>query len=123
MRTTSKPTSTRIYMIFLVTVFIITLASTFAQSAKTIEPSFPSLKSISVQPTHSCTINLPDAFDYTNLKIEIFGAEGEITYSYMCYSISDKSFIIDLANFANGTYSVNVMNGKSTFFQEMIVSK
>lgn len=124
MNTTDQPTGRKIYLIFLLIAIIITAASALAQSAKTNTAfAFPELSSVSSQPNNYELIQLPENFDYPNLKIEIYGSERKVEHCYVCYSVSESSFIIDLTNFANGTYSVNVMNGKSTFFKTMTVSK
>src|SRR5690349_9104564 len=124
MNTTEQPSGRKIYLIFLLLALIISAASALAQSSTTnTEFAFPELGTVSPSSENYELIELPENFDYAQLKIEIYLSDKKIKHCYYCYSVSEHSFIIDLSNFSNGTYSVNVMNGKSTFFKTITVSK
>lgn len=136
MSTEENPSGRKFYPIFLLIAIIITAASALAQSAKTKAAFvFPEPNAVSpltesntrqshrTQPSYYEVIELSENFDYNNLKIEIYESDKKLNHCYVCYSISESSFIIDLTNFANGTYQVNVTNGKSTFLKTMTVFK
>jgi hypothetical protein len=123
MNTKDQPRSRTIYLVFLVVAIIISAVSALAQPANiNTKLAFPEFNPVSLQSTNYNIVELPEDFDYTNLKIEIYLAENKVNHCYVCYSLTERSFAIDLSSFENGTYSVNVMNGKSTFFKTITVS-
>lgn len=126
----SKLTSKILYIIFFLYVIALTTVCSFAQSAG-VNELFQSettyvTNELNIYPNPSaqnCNVILPEVFDYSNLKIEMYGMNGEVKHSYACYSISDCGFVIDLTNFINGTYSLQVVNGNKTYHQKMMVNK
>lgn len=130
MKATTNQTSKILYIIFLLYVIALTAVCSFAQNDE-IKNSFQeqsccNYSELGVYPNPSnnyCNVVLPEVFNYSNLKIEVHGIGGEVKHTYACYSISEYGFIIDLANFINGTYTVQVVNGSRTYLQKMVVNK
>ncbi len=119
MNRTKQPSSLKIYLVFLIAVLIITAASTLAQSIQT----NTEFNMVSTTPSGCEIVELPENFDYTHLKIEIYGSNSKVLHCYVCYAITERSFAIDLTSFENGDYSIHVMNGESTYYKNMTVSK